>query len=171
MHDAHIDLGARRQTVAHQPLAIVRPAGDHHRQLLVVVVQTPQPGHVAVQALRGVRHQVAGAVAHGQLPIGATLHRAGAVAVVPVHGQRVLVGEAAAALRHADRTRLRVVFDVAQGDLALVGDVWTDGEELGLGGDQIGNVLGAERVNLRLKWKVYLGIPAQLNDKQSQQFI
>lgn len=150
MHHRHINLRARRQTIAHQALAIVRPARNHHGQLLVVVVQAPQAVHVAVQPRRRVRHQVAGAIAQHQLAVLAALHRARRVTVQPVHVQLVLVRKATAALLDAHRSRLRIVLDVAHGDLTTVRNVRADGEVLGLGRHQIRHVFGAQRVHIGL---------------------
>lgn len=49
VHDGNVHLGAGRQTVAHDPLLPGGPLGNDDGQLLVVCVQTDQPGHVALE--------------------------------------------------------------------------------------------------------------------------
>lgn len=105
VNNGDINFRARWQTVADDTLFADCPRCNHHRQFLVVGIQTFQAFHVTVNRWRCVRHQVARAIAYPHLFVLATLHQTGTVAVIMVHVKNVLIAEATVSLLHTDVTR------------------------------------------------------------------
>lgn len=67
VHQWNIDFSTRRHTVTNHPLTISWPFRYHHRQFLVILVQTNQAAHIAVYVRVSVRHQMAYTITQFQL--------------------------------------------------------------------------------------------------------
>lgn len=118
MDNGYIDFRTRRQTIANDTFAAGRPFSDDNREFFVVIVQAAQSDHVTVKFWWSVGHQMAGAIANGQLPIFPTLHGTCTVAVVPMNVKVVFIGKSTTTLFNANRTGLWIVLDIFQRDHA-----------------------------------------------------
>lgn len=147
LDEEHLGLDAAGHAVANEPGAF-GPVGLQDGQLVVVVVQAGHAGQVAEFLHARVRHQMVRAVAEPQLRVLAALDAAGAVAIMPVHVQIVVLPVPAVPLRYAHLPHFRLVFDLLNRYVPVVMDVRRNLQDVRLQRGEGRHLVAAEDVDL-----------------------